>query len=530
MSRRPYVGFSTRQTSQSRPIPGSTQVENSAKGFSWQVDKWQRLERFLILGAEGGTYYIGEGKLVEENAQALVECTAENGVMTLSKILSIREANRNIKQDPVLFAWAYVMAHGDVDARREAARLLYKVARTGRQLFTFCEYALQFRSWGPVLRRAVANWYLMKDENELAYQVVKYRQGGGFTHKRLLNVSHPDPTDTNLENVLRWAHGENMSEPLKNVYYDLPRIIEGFELAKKAETPKQVAEYITSYGLTWEMVPTKMLNEPIVWEALLESMPVMATIRQLPKMTSTGVLSKWKVETRDLVVDRLQHVKEAGIHPMQILFAMRTYAQGHGFKGKLSWDPVGEIVSALDKAFYLAFDNVEPTGKTTVLGLDVSGSMGATIANTNITAREASVAMAMVTAAVEERCVVVAFAHQLEQLYIGPELTLKGVCDATARMPFGGTDCALPMLEATHQGVPVDSFQVYTDSETWAGRIHPKQALQEHRNKFQNEAKLCVVGMTSNGFTIADPNDKGMLDVVGFDPSVPAVMADFARS
>jgi hypothetical protein len=33
--------------------------------------------------------------------------------------------------------------------------------------------------------------------------------------------------------------------------------------------------------------------------------------------------------------------------------------------------------------------------------------------------------------------------------------------------------------------------------------------------------------MTSNGFTLADPNDRGMLDVVGFDTSVPAVVADF---
>jgi 60 kDa SS-A/Ro ribonucleoprotein len=41
-------------------------------------------------------------------------------------------------------------------------------------------------------------------------------------------------------------------------------------------------------------------------------------------------------------------------------------------------------------------------------------------------------------------------------------------------------------------------------------------------------AKLIVVGMVSNGFSIADPNDAGMLDVVGFDTSAPAVMADFS--
>jgi 60 kDa SS-A/Ro ribonucleoprotein len=35
--------------------------------------------------------------------------------------------------------------------------------------------------------------------------------------------------------------------------------------------------------------------------------------------------------------------------------------------------------------------------------------------------------------------------------------------------------------------------------------------------------------MASNGFTIADPNDAGMLDVVGFDAAAPQLIADFAR-
>ena len=52
--------FNRRATLQSQPIPGSNQVRNSGGGYSWEVDDWTRLDRFLILGAEGGTYYIGE--------------------------------------------------------------------------------------------------------------------------------------------------------------------------------------------------------------------------------------------------------------------------------------------------------------------------------------------------------------------------------------------------------------------------------------------------------------------------------------
>src|SRR5206468_7656002 len=56
-----------RITPQSQPIPGSTQVPNSAGGYSWAVDDWTRFDRFLILGAEGGTYYIAERDLVKQN-------------------------------------------------------------------------------------------------------------------------------------------------------------------------------------------------------------------------------------------------------------------------------------------------------------------------------------------------------------------------------------------------------------------------------------------------------------------------------
>ena len=44
-------------------------------------------------------------------------------------------------------------------------------------------------------------------------------------------------------------------------------------------------------------------------------------------------------------------------------------------------------------------------------------------------------------------------------------------------MPFG-TDCALPMICAHEQELAVSAFITYTDSETWAGTIHPAQALR----------------------------------------------------
>ena len=150
--------------------------------------------------------------------------------------------------------------------------------------------------------------------------------------------------------------------------------------------------------------------------------------------------------------------------------------------------------------------------------------------------------MALVTAATEPRSFVTAFTagtrpsmHAgfptgLSALAISPRQRLDDVVATIEKLPMGGTDCALPMLWAQKHRVDVDTFCIYTDNETWAGNVHPAQALRDYRNARGIPAKLVVVGMTSTGFSIADPRDAGMIDVVGFDTSTPPVIADFARA
>lgn len=116
----------------------------------------------------------------------------------------------------------------------------------------------------------------------------------------------------------------------------------------------------------------------------------------------------------------------------------------------------------------------------------------------------------------------------LKPLAISPRQRLDDVLKTVSDLPFGGTDCALPMVWALQNKVEADVFVVYTDSETWAGNVHPVQALREYRERMGIPAKLIVCGMVSNGFTIADPDDAGMLDVVGFDVATPQLMSDFA--
>ena len=117
----------------------------------------------------------------------------------------------------------------------------------------------------------------------------------------------------------------------------------------------------------------------------------------------------------------------------------------------------------------------------------------------------------------------------IKPLPISAKQRLDDVQKVIAQQTFGATDCALPMLYAMDKNLEVDAFVIYTDSETWFGDIHPVEALRKYRQKTGIAAKLVVVGMTSNGFTIADPNDAGMMDIVGFDTAAPSMISDFIR-
>jgi len=309
--------------------------------------------------------------------------------------------------------------------------------------------------------------------------------------------------------------------------------VEAFEKAKKASSKAEIVALINDCDLPREAIPTQWLNELEVWDALLPRMPLTALVRNLGKMTAVGLVKPFSAAA-NLVIRKLGDealLKRARIHPLAVLIAQKVYAQGRGEKGGLTWQPVPKIIDALDAAFYATFKNVEPCGKPVLLALDVSGSMGCSnIAGSCLTAREASAAMALVTAATERECHIMAFADRFMPLNISPRMRLDGVIKAVSSLPFMGTDCALPMIHAREEELTVSAFITYTDSETWAGNVHPAQALRQYRDEFVGTAKAVVVGMTSNGFTLADPNDRGMLDVAGFDTSVPAVISDFVRT
>jgi 60 kDa SS-A/Ro ribonucleoprotein len=531
-----YARIMSKSVPQSEPLD-TRQVQNNASGFVYQIDDWSRLDRFLILGSDSSTYYQTAQKLTRENASCVTACYDKDPRKTVAQIVSVSVEGRAPKNDAAIFALAIGAAHSDVKVRQIALAAMPQVCRTATHLFQFVETVRSLgRGWGPTLKKAVAKWYNDKPVDALAYQVIKYREREGYTHKRMLQTAHPDPgKDPARTNLYKWIWGKDVG--------NLPSIIQAHRAAMDKDTSKSMRlALVEAYKLPWEALPTECNKDPDYWAAQLPTIGLTALIRNLGNLSRIGLIKPLSGAEK-AIAERFQNeedLRKSRLHPFTILQAMSVYSSGHGFKGSGTWDVSRPVVDALDKAFYKSFKNVEPTGKRHLIALDVSGSMTSPFGGSVLSCRDATAALALLTMSIEPQTHVVGFtsgghsrggwgSSAITPLKISPRQSLNDAIGVISNLSFGGTDCALPMLYALEKGLEVDVFSVYTDSETWAGSAHPMEALKRYRKQTGINAKLIVVGMTSTGFSIADPKDGGAMDVVGFDSGAPAVMADFAR-
>lgn len=512
--------------------------KNNAGGYVFTVSDLDRAKRFLILGSDASFYQSG-AKLTKQNADNLIKVIEGGRSRELvDAIVEISTGGRAAKQDAGLFALAVAASYGEADEKRYALSKLSQVARTGTSLFNFIIYVEQFRGWGPMLREAVSAWYTEKTADQVAFQAVKYRQRDGWTHRDVFRKSHPT-SGPEFKVLGEWILRGSVSE-------ELPKIVRGFELAKKAPT-KELPALIREYGLTWEMLPTEALNDKDVWFALLEgNVPLGALLRQLPRLTRIGVLTPFDSGMTKKLSARLtdpQELTKARIHPINILVALTTYSSGQSLRGSSTWTPLVDIVDALNKAFYASFKTTVPAGKNTLVGLDVSPSMGMQVGETGLSARQISSAFSLVLKATEPEVHITAFSSGgsrasygmrssgIIPLDISPSMRLDDVVRKTeeASQGWGGTDCALPILYALKNKLKVDTFVIITDNDTYAGNIKVHEALKQYRNETGIQARLIVLATTATSFSIADPKDPLSLDIAGFDSAIPQLVTEFSR-
>ncbi|WP_433431351.1 TROVE domain-containing protein [Nonomuraea sp. CA-141351] len=553
MAHDPLAAVSAIATPQTHPIPGrADQVRNAAGGYVFGKDLWSKLEDFLILGTTGGTYYVTEDRLTADNAGVLFQAIAENGprVVELLSAISTARPPRAPKQRPALFALAACYAKGDADTRQAAKHALAKVARTTDHLAQFFGYYKNLggkataRGTAPVvgrsLRTALGSWLLTGSPDDVAFKACKARrrktpQGEAFDLRDVLRIAHPAADGEQRKALFGWLAGNVTDEQAREA---LPAV-HRFLTAKAVTSADEAVRAVKELRVPWEFLPDAMLREPEVWHALVGTVGMTALLRNLARMTRIGALTPMGDATRR-VVDRLtdrEALLKARVHPMDAWLAMRVYASGQAQPSpraaRQTWQPVPAVLDALEETYELSFGSVEPSGKRLLVAVDSSGSMsyGHVYAGGSPlgTAYEVGCAMAVMLSRIEKGNVhVIDVDTTVHASKVTPRTNLREI--ASWQPSGGGTDLSLPFTWASEKRLDADGIVMFTDSETWAGRSHPAQAIEAYRRKINPLARVVVAAMTAAGYSIGDPGDDGVLNVAGLDASLPLVVNGFVRS
>lgn len=516
------------------PILGREQdmKQNHTGGFVFEIEAVDVFERFVLLGITG-TMYQTSSQQFREMSPLVRKFMDEHAEESLAIIIDASENNRAISLSPVLYTFAYLCKKGKREIRQAAFSALERVVRTPTQLFEWVEYCQGFGGWSSGMRKAVNRWYANKSMHNLAYQLLKYRQRNGWTNVDVWNLSH-------IFSFLKKQNAKDKIALLQYVYNgydandteDFPRIVEGYEKMKQVSTSDEAAQLVSEYRLVRELVPTQWLNDGKVWEALLESMPLTAIIRNLGTMTRLGVFDVFDSagnldRVEKLLLDK-EILKKSRIHPYVLLKALLTYTSGGGYR--TSWTPIPRISSVLNRALELSFDTIETTGKNFLVACDASGSMTWSENIDGVSVEPVKIATVLGLAAIkaEKNSYMITYDSSVKHPHIKKTDGFEEAVTKVLRSGGGSTNPSAVFQYALNEIHNVGVFVLITDNEVNSGE-HAYELFKQYQKKYNPDAKMIVIGLTVTDFSLGDPNDASVLNIAGFNSSVPRLISEFAK-
>ncbi len=519
-------------------------IRNRAGGLVCPVTPADYLDRILFLGTTHNTYYASGAEVTEEAVSFLVDLF-DRDPESVDQVVRVSQSGRAPSNNHALMALAIALSSRNDETKDRAVRAFPKVARTGADFLRLVALTDQMRRWSRSFRRAVQHWFLSQEPERLAYQAVKYWQRFGWTMQDVVRLGHPlsavrrapDEHRERIRAILYWIakgwHGigdDPHPDPALRKIWAVERIrrlpdndIDG------------AARIIAQEGIPREAVPTHFLKHHEVWGALLPRMPMMALIRNLATLTRLGVIGRESPEIVDNVCRRLTDrtaIHMARLHPVHYLMAMRTYASGYSKTTGRRWDPVQEVVDALERGFMLAFQEIDPSPADVIVAVDVSSSMSSKMGvgpgADGLRAVEIGAVLAMSLARTFPYHRVWGFNTSCSDLCINPEMGLQEVMNRFRA--GGGTDISSPIFRAIRDRVPADALVIVTDNETWANREPVHQVMARYREIVGRPTALIVIATSVTKYSVADPNDPLSLNIAGFDANIPGLIRTFIES
>lgn len=502
------------------------QVKNDDAGYVFRAPLMESLKRFLILGAEGATYYVTHAQHALRNVRVVRDALEQNPLQAIEMAHNVSVRGLAMKQDAALYVIAEALKHPDIDIRRKAAELSRDMTRTGSTFLTLIAYIGKERGIGKIVRGVISDWYNFREGDDLAFQVTKYANRAGWTHGDVLRRGHPRPVTAQHADIFSFLLHDAEKRGVWEGETSVAERLAAYNRLRGDISEKELIALIDRYNFPHDSIPTQKMTDK-VWAFLLEKgMATTALIRNLGQLSAKGLMDDPALRFKALQTLSPERLVKGRVHPMTVFQALKTYAKGSGVRGAQTWQPHPRIVDALDEAFYDAFGSIEQRGMVIRVSLDHSQSMmqGNVLGMPDTTPAEASAAMAMVLAHQYPNATFTTFAAGCHETDIISRR--RRLDDILAAMPRRGemTDisCALDYHIRHNSG---GAIVMLTDGQVNTGK-HVYATLAELRRN-RGDVKMVVAMTEANQVALTLDDDPLSLGIAGFDASVPQLLNGF---
>ena len=519
-------------TPQNQPIPGreAEMIKGRSGGYTFDAGIWSMLRRCLLIGTAKSTYYAGKKELTDDFVNVLVSAIAQNPTRVAEEIVYASDG-RSINNSAPILALVLLSMGKSSEAKQAFQEIFSTVIRTGSHFYEWLSYTKSMRGFGKVVRESGKTWLSREDVKGLAYQLLKYQQRQGFTHRDALRLFHVKPPTEEHRQLFEWVV-KGWAQLPKEIPTPALAQIWWYEWLKR--NPEQTQQAISQGHLTHEMAAPVGKMDKAAWQLLFEEMPIGAMLRNLGSLTQLDVLRTDGVanlKRLEATLNSKDRLRSGRIHPIDVLKALKTSKSGGKLgRSQKTWQPVPRILDILEKALEMSFEVVEPTGKVFMHAVDVSGSMSSGVVDSvGLSCCEIATAMALVTAKAEKNYEIRGFANDFRYLGITAKDTFSSALKKSTNQNFGGTDASVAYDWMIKNKFKADVICFWTDSESWAGNQHPSEALAQYRKKINPDIKAVYVTLAPYQLTLVDPNDPLSWDMGGFDPGIPRIIQMVAR-
>jgi 60 kDa SS-A/Ro ribonucleoprotein len=501
---------------------------NEAGGRAYSLPPRHALAQLAATGCFNGTYY-ADGAAQLELLLNLVAAVDDN--LFLARLALYSRERAFMKDMPA--ALLLVLARRDTML---CHRVFDRVVDNGRVLRTLLQMLRSGhfgrRGLSYSLQRAFQRWLNGASVGALLAASI----GNDPSLRDVLRLARPTPPDNVRRALFGWLTGSPVEKWAPATTADLPDEVRALEAFRRAETEDEQVEILGRHRFRWDLL-ADAVRGPRVWKAVARQMGTQALRMNLNTLLRHDVFTD--AALADFVAARIgdpEEVRRARQFPYQYLAAyLNADAQV----------PL-QVRTALAQAAEVACGNVPRLPGPVVIGVDTSGSMSMSVTGNRGRGATSKVrcvdVAALFAAAVLRRnpdSVIVPFDTQAYRVEFSGAETILQTAQRLAAYGGGGTNCALPLVEAntTYRKQRFAGCVLVSDMESWVGTgRHGATAVVTQWEQFvRNQQKLAgtpvhpkliCIDLQPYATTQA-PDREDILNVGGFSDAVFGVVASF---